>query len=98
MKLPNFYYEFPFTVSVLGKPGGGCYVQRGCLPVYYKGKAVDVSEYAIAHAFRVWEEYEDGTVKMIKNHKPLSYDKPGPLDYNEQEFLLVKLRARDITE
>ena len=92
----NYYYEFPKDVSVLGRPGGGYYVQRGILPVYFKGKAVDYHEAAIMHATRVWEEYKDGTVKMIKNHNTLSYDKPKPLDYNEQEFLLVKLRAQEL--
>jgi hypothetical protein len=98
MKFSKYYYQFPFTFSISGNPGGGCYVQHGIIPVYYKGKAVDISEYAKEHAFQVWEEYEDGTVKMIKNHNALSPDKPRPLDYNEQEFLLVKLRARDINE
>jgi hypothetical protein len=98
MKLPNFYYEFPTTISVFGRPGGGYYVQRGCLPVYHKHKAVDASEWAQGYAVRVWEEYEDGTVKLTKNYNALSYDNPGPLDYNEQEFLLVKLRASDINE
>ena len=96
MKLLNYYYEFPEDVSVLGRPGGGYYVQRGILPVYFKGKAVDYHEAALMHAIRVWEEYEGGQVNLIKNFDVKKDLKSQSLDYNEKDFLLVKLRVKEL--
>ena len=91
----NIYYQFPFTVSVLGRPGGGYYVQRGVQPIYLEGKPVDLSEYAMRYAVKVW--HEDGAeVKVVKNYDAFNDLKAKSLDYDEQEFLLVKLRAREL--
>ena len=92
----NYYYEFPKDVSVLGRPGGGYYVQHGILPVYFKGKAVDYHEAAMIHATRVWYEHKTGLVELLKNFNVRTDLESKPLDYNEQEFLLVKLRAQEL--
>lgn len=83
----NYYYEFPKEVTVLGRPNGGYYV--------LSQNNQNIDEAARQHAIRIWEE-DNGQVKLVKNYNPRSYDPPGSLEYNEQEFMLVKLRAKDI--
>jgi hypothetical protein len=84
----NYYYEFPENISVLSRPGGGYYVLRN-------QQAGNVAEAAFRHATRIWEEDADG-VRIIKNYNALVDTTPGPLEYNEQEFLIVKLRAKNL--
>jgi len=84
----NYYYEFPETISVFDRKGGGYYVIRN-------QQGGNLAEAAWRYATRIWEEAADG-VRIIKNYNALSYDKPGPLTYDEQEFLIVKLKARDL--
>ena len=91
----NIYYQFPFTVSVLGRPGGGYYVQRGVQPIWMKGKPADLSEYAMRYAVKVWHEDDEG-IKVVKNYDAFNDLKPKSLDYDEQEFLLVKLGALEL--
>lgn len=83
----NYYYEFTKEIQVFGQSDYRYYVL--CRDV------ANIREAAERYAVRIWEE-DNGQVKMTKNWNPLSYDAPGPLDYNEQEFMLVKLCARNI--
>ena len=84
----NYYYEFPETVSVFDRTGGGYYVLRN----QHGG---NLAEAAFRYATRIWEESEDG-VRIIKNYNALVDIKPGSLKYDEQEFLFVKLRAKTL--
>ena len=84
----NYYYEFPENISVFGQQGGGYYVIRN-------QQSGNLAEVAFRHATRIWEEDGEG-VRIIKNYNALSYDLPKTLNYNEAEFLLVKLRAKDL--
>jgi hypothetical protein len=77
----NYYYEFPESISVFSRPGGGYYVLRDQTPSH-------LAESAFKHATRVWEENTDGVRLIKRNGKSLKY--------NEQEFLIVKLSARDL--
>ena len=86
--MSNYYYEFPETVSVFDRQGGGYYVIRN-------QQSGNLAEAAFRYATRIWEEDKDG-VRIIKNYNALSYNPPGLLSYNEAEFLLVKLRAKDL--
>lgn len=83
----NYYYEFDKTVTVFGRSDCRYYVLRH--------DNVNVKEAAERYAVRIWEE-DRGQVQLVKNWNPLTYDAPGPLDYNEQEFLMVKLSARTL--
>jgi hypothetical protein len=83
----NYYFEFTEEISVFGKSDCRYYVLRH--------DNANVKEAAERYAVRIWEE-GNGQVQMIKNWNPLTYDAPGPLDYNEQEFLIVKLKARTL--
>ena len=82
----NYYYEFAEGISVFGRADCRYYVLRY--------DVASIKEAAERYAVRIWEE-DNGQVRMTKNWNPLTYRKPGPLDYNEQEFLVVKLRARN---
>lgn len=82
----NYYYEFPEIISVLGKRGGGYYVLSN-------QTGGNLAEAAFKYATRIWEEDKDG-VRIIKNFNALVDTQPKSLKYNEQEFLLVKLRAK----
>lgn len=84
----NYYYEFPENISVFDRHGGGYYVLRD-------QRAGSLAEAAFRYATRIWEEDGEG-VRIIKNYNALADTQPGPLDYNEQEFLLVKLRAKTL--
>ena len=83
----NYYYEFTKEISVFG--------QSDCRYYVLRHDVANIKEAADRYAVRIWEE-DNGQVKMTKNWNPLSYSKPGSLDYNEQEFLVVKLRARNL--
>ena len=84
----NYYYEFPETVSVFDRQGGGYYVLRD-------HQAGNLAEAAFRYATRIWEEDSEG-VRIIKNFNALVDLLPKPLVYDEQEFLLVKLRAKTL--
>ena len=86
--MSNYYYEFPETVSVFDRHGGGYYVLRD-------QRAGNLAEAAFRYATRIWEEDKDG-VRIIKNYNTLVDTKPRSLEYNEQEFLLIKLKSKDL--
>jgi hypothetical protein len=83
----NYYYEFTKEISVFG--------QSDCRYYVLQHDAANVKEAAERYAVRIWAE-GNGQVQLVKNWNPLTYDSPGSLDYNEAEFLVVKLRARNL--
>lgn len=86
--MSNYYYEFPENISVFDQHGGGYYVLRNQV-------SGNLAEAAFRYATRIWEEDSKG-VRIIKNYNALLDIDPKPLQYNEQEFLLVKLRAKNL--
>ena len=86
--MKNYYYEFPETVSVFDQRGGGYYVLRN-------QQAGNLAEAAFRYATRIWEEDDEG-VRIIKNYNALVDAHPRSLAYDEQEFLIVKLRAKNL--
>jgi hypothetical protein len=83
----NYYYEFTEEISVFG--------QSDCRYYVLRHDVANIKESAERYAVRIWEE-DRGQVQLVKNWNPLTYDAPGPLEYNEAEFLVVKLRAKNL--
>ena len=84
----NYYYEFPENISVFDRHGGGYYVLRN-------QQAGNLAEAAFRYATRIWEEDAAG-VRIIKNYNALVDTDPRPCKYDEAEFLLVKLKAKNL--
>ena len=87
----NYYYEVPEGTSVLGRPGGGYYYQAHCSPAQGGSLNHLVHNQALNASTRVWLENANGVtlVKTLPNDTSW-----GQID--EREFVMIKLRARNL--
>lgn len=87
----NYYYEIPEDTSVFGRTGGGYYYQADCSPA--QGGRLDhlMHSQAINHSSRVWLENANGVTLVKALPGDTSW---GEID--EREFIMIKLRARNL--
>lgn len=86
----NYYYEIPEGTSVLGQPSG-YYYQANCSPAQGGSLNHIVHSQALNQSTRVWLENANG-VTLVK--APPNDDSWGQID--EREFVMIKLRARNL--
>jgi hypothetical protein len=87
----NYYYEVPEGSNILGRLGGGYYYQANCSPAQGGWLNHIVHSQALNQSTRVWLENANG-VTLVK--APSNDTSWGRVD--EQEFVMVKLRARNL--
>jgi hypothetical protein len=87
----NFYYEIPEGTSVLGRPGGGYYYQADCSPAQGGRMNHLVHTQAMDHSSRVWLENANG-VTLVKGDRLKHWNN----QVDEREFVLIKLKARNL--
>ena len=86
----NYYYEIPEGTSVLGRPSG-YYYQAHCSPAQGGSLNHIVHNQALNASTRAWLENANGVtlVKALPNDTSW-----GQID--EREFVMIKLRARNL--
>jgi len=90
----NYYYEIPESTKVFGNNHNGYWVYPNCSPAQGGDMNHVIHSECIKASTRAWVENANGVTLIKEQRREVST----VISENSQEFMFVKLRARNILD